>query len=331
VVDGGSCEDADAGRQKQHDAALGTRADGSGNMLCQTIASMPIIFGITENTSRRHRRSVMQVASENAEQLRAWDGEQGAYWVDRAERFDEGVAGYRDRLLTAAAIGGGEHVLDIGCGSGQMTRDAARRAVGGSAVGVDLSSRAVELARRLAERDGVVNVRFLQADAQIHSFPEQHFDVVISRHGAMFFGDPVAAFINIARAVRPGGRLVLLTWQPWERNEWLRSFRGALAVGRELPTRPGALEDPDQVRPLLASAGFTDVRMDELAEPMYFGRDADDAFRFVSGQLARMVDDLDDGAKARALDDLRATMAAHQTPRGVYFDSAAWLIQARRP
>jgi SAM-dependent methyltransferase len=277
-----------------------------------------------------------EVDSSNVEQLRTWDGDDGAYWAAHADRFDEGLAGYHDQFLAAAAIGGTANVLDIGCGNGQTTRDAARCAAAGSALGVDLSSHMIELARQLAKEEHVANATFLQADAQIHPFPDQDFDIAISRYGAMFFGDPPVAFTNIARALRLGGRLILLTWQPPERNEWQSAFRTALAADREPPTPPpGApgpvsLSDPDRVRQLLTSAGFVDVRLQGLSEPMYFGPDPDDACRFVSGQLAWMVRDLDADTRGRALDSLRASMADHHTDRGVLYDSAAWLIEARR-
>jgi len=272
-----------------------------------------------------------EVDSSNAEQLRAWDGDDGAFWAAHADRIDAGVAHYHDRFLAAAAIESNTTVLDIGCGTGQATRDAARLACAGSALGVDLSSRMIELARRKATREQVRNATFRQADAQVHPFPAQGFDIAISRHGSMFFGDPPAAFTNVARALRPGGRLVLLTWQPRQRNEWQLAFRAALAAGRELPTPPPwPLSDPDRTRQLLALAGFVDVRMQGLSEPMYFGRDPDDASRFISGQLAWLLRDLDADARGRALDNLRATMADHQTDRGVLYESAAWLIEARR-
>jgi SAM-dependent methyltransferase len=179
-------------------------------------------------------------------------------------------------------------------------------------------------------------VTFQQADAQIHPFPDQHFDITISRSGAMFFGTAAVAFRNIARAVRPGGRLVLLSWQPLVRNEWVSTFRAALAVSRELPTPPQdapgpfSLSDPDRVRGLLTSAGFADVRLQGLSEALYFGCDPDDACQFISGQLAWMIHNLDTDTRARAVECLRATMADHQTDRGVLYDSATWLIKARR-
>ncbi|OZM72177.1 SAM-dependent methyltransferase [Amycolatopsis antarctica] len=278
-----------------------------------------------------------QVDPANAGQLRAWDGDQGAYWTERAERFDEGVARYHERFIAAAAIEPESDVLDIGCGSGRTTRDAARAAPAGSALGVDLSSRMIDLARRTAEREHLANVTFRQADAQVHPFTPAGVDVAISRHGAMFFGDPEAAFTNIARALRPGGRLVLLTWQPMDRNAWMSTFRSVFAGGRELPAPaadgpgPAALSEPGTVRALLESAGFADVRLDALHEPMYFGRDVDDACRFISGQFAAMAAELDAEARARALELLRADMAGHLTGEGVRYDSAAWLVRARRP
>jgi SAM-dependent methyltransferase len=280
--------------------------------------------------------TTQSVDASNAAQLRNWDGDGGAFWAAHADRFDEGVAAYRGAFLAAAAIEETATVLDVGCGSGQTTLDAARCATAGSALGVDLSSRMIEIARRRVEREQVANVTFQQADAQVHPFPDEAFDVAVSRHGVMFFGDPVAAFTNVARALRPGGRLVLLTWQPFERNEWLSAFFTALAAGREVPVPPSdtpspfALSDPDRVRSLLSAAGFSDVHLEGLSEPMYFGPDPDDAFRFVSGQHAGMVRDLDPDTTALALDDLRASLADHHTERGVFYDSAAWLIEARR-
>lgn len=280
--------------------------------------------------------TIADVDPSNVEQLRAWDGETGRYWAEHADRFDQGVARYQEKFLVVAEIEPGATVLDIGCGNGRSSRDAARLATDGTVLGVDLSARMLAHARLLAEREQLANVTFRQADAQTHPFPPRSFDVAISRNGAMFFGDPRAAFANIAGALRPGGRLALQTWQPIERNAWMSSFATALAAGRELPQPPpGApgplsLSDPDRVRELLTSAGFADVGLLGVAEPMYFGADPDDACRYIAGQSAGMLEDLDSGAREGALRALRAIMAAHHTERGVLFDSAAWLVTARR-
>ncbi|MGH7869125.1 MAG: class I SAM-dependent methyltransferase [Candidatus Dormibacteraceae bacterium] len=112
--------------------------------------------------------TAVDVDPANVEQLRAWDGDQGTYWAAHAERFNEGIGNYHGEFLAAAAIDTTAKVLDIGCGSGQTTRDAARCATAGSVLGVDLSSHMIELARQLAEREQVANATFQQADAQVH-------------------------------------------------------------------------------------------------------------------------------------------------------------------
>lgn len=272
----------------------------------------------------------------NTAQLEAWDGDDGAYWAANAEHFDRSVAEHHRRLLAAAAIASTDRVLDVGCGTGQTTRDAARLASRGIAVGVDLSSRMLDHARQQAAAERLTNATFIQADAQIHPFDPASFEVAISRTGAMFFADHAAAFGNIAHALVPGGRLVLVTWQGLAGNEWIREISGALAAGRDRPAPPpGApgpfsLSDPDQVRSILSSAGYEGVELDGIDAPMWFGVDADDAHRFVLGLMGWMLDGLDDDGRTRAIDDLRATMAAHATPDGVLFDSAAWLIHATR-
>jgi SAM-dependent methyltransferase len=279
----------------------------------------------------------VRVAPTNADQLGAWDGDEGAYWAAHADYFDRAMAGYHGQLLDAAAIAAADRVLDLGCGTGQTTRDAARAASEGVALGVDLSSRMIEEARRRAAAEGVDNASFEQTDAQVHPFDPGTYDVALSRTGAMFFGDLPAAFANVARALRPGGRLTLLTWQPMAANEWLPALAGALSAGRDLPMPPPdapspfALSDPDRVRSILGGAGFADVTLQPISADMWFGADAEDAHRFVLGQLGWMLDGLDDAGRARAEEALRATARAHETADGVLFGSAAWLIRALRP
>lgn len=272
----------------------------------------------------------------NADQLRAWDGEDGAFWTAHADAFDRSVAGHYARFLDAAAIGVADRVLDIGCGTGQTTRDAARAAPGGFALGVDLSSAMLDLARRRADAEGLANARFEHGDAQVFPFAPGEFDLAISRTGAMFFDDPLAAFTNIARAIRPGGRLVLLTWQPVSRNPWFREFFTALAAGRNLPAPPPdaptpfSLSDPDRVEHLLAGAGFAGIDLVGSQAGMWFGASVGDAVDLMLGVLGWMLNGLDDHARHNAIADLRATMQEHETPDGVIYDSAAWIIRASR-
>ncbi|WP_020501608.1 class I SAM-dependent methyltransferase [Sciscionella marina] len=278
----------------------------------------------------------LKVDATNTGQLRSWDGEGGDYWVANADRLDAGVAGYHGQLLDRADIAPGSAVLDIGCGSGQTSRDAARRAPGGTVLGVDLSARMLDRARTLAEREGLRNVTFEQHDAQVHELGVQRFDRALSRNGAMFFGEPHTAFGNIACSLRPGAKLTLLSWQPFERNEWLHALWSALDMGRDLAPPPAnapgpfGLSEPDRIRAVLEPAGFTEVRITPVSEPMYYGRDVDDAFTFVVGQRAGLLEGLDEQARAAALDRLRADLAAHLSAEGVHYGSAAWFTEALR-
>jgi SAM-dependent methyltransferase len=283
------------------------------------------------------RTNTIPVDASNRDQLAAWDGDEGAYWAEHADYFDRSVIHYHRRLLRTAAITASERVLDIGCGTGQTSRDAARAATNGSVLGVDLSARMVDDARQRAAEDGLTNVVFLQADAQIHPFDTEAFDAAISRTGAMFFGDPVVAFSNIGRALVPGGRLVLVAWQPLAANEWIREIAGALAAGRDRaappPNTPGpfSLADPERVRVVLSSAGYTDIELDAVEAGMWFGTDPADAERFIVGLVGWMLEGLDEAGRRRALDGLKVTVDAHTTPDGVVFGSAAWVIRATRP
>ncbi len=276
----------------------------------------------------------VEVDPGNAGQLGAWDGAQGAFWAAEADRFDRSVARYDAPFLAAAGLRPDDRVLDVGCGTGRTTREAARRAA--SALGVDLSAAMLDVARRRAAAEGLANVRFVQADAQVAAFPPEGFDVAVSRTGAMFFADPVAALANVGRALPPGGRLVLLVWQALEANEWMTEILGALTAGHPMPVPPpGApgpfsLADPARIREVLTVAGHHQVEVEGLAEPEWWGADADDALTFVLGLAGWLLEGLDDAARERAVADLRRRIEAHAGPDGVEFGSAAWLVTARR-
>jgi len=274
----------------------------------------------------------------NADMRRAWDGLDGDIWAAAADQYETRGAGHRRLLLQAAAITSGEHVLDLGCGNGASTREAARMAEPGEVVGIDLSTAMLTNARARSAAAGLTNVTFVHGDAQVYDFEPETFDVIISNAGAMFFDDKVSAFTNLRRALRPGGRIALMAWQRLEDNEWLTALRAALAMGRDLPTPivgmpgPFGLADRDQVSALLSETGFTDVGFGDVREPLVFGATEAEAFALMSvdGPTRGLLDDLDAADRATALDRLRTVVAAHATPSGVSFGSACWLIQARR-
>jgi ubiquinone/menaquinone biosynthesis C-methylase UbiE len=274
----------------------------------------------------------------NVDMARAWDGEEGDQWTQFADEYDYTNRSIWARFLETHSIRRADQVLDIGCGCGQTTRDAARLAHEGSALGVDLSSSMLDVARRRASAEGVTNVDFRQADAQVYAFDPGTFDVAISRFGVMFFENRIAAFTNVAAALRPGGRLALLAWQDVRKNEWIMTVRETLAAGRDLPMPtvgapgPMGLADPDDVRSLLSGAGFESVGFTSIEEPVWFGADAEVAYEFVGeiGIVKGLSDGLDPDAKTAAHERLMAALRAHETPEGVRFDSGTWLISATK-
>jgi ubiquinone/menaquinone biosynthesis C-methylase UbiE len=252
--------------------------------------------------------------------------------------YEAELQSHNAALLPVCAIRSHEHVLDIGCGTGQTTREAARLAATGSALGIDITEPMIVRARELAAAEGLRNIRFEHDDAQAHSFPPQHFDVAISRYGTMFFSDPIAAFRNIGGALQPGGRLVMMTWQAHETNAWSVAVHHALApYESSSAVSPGAQEhfslaDPARIERLLHAAGFADVSFSDVREPVYYGESVEAAVEWVRGFrfVKNVLQGLDAVAAARLLASLRDAMAKSSSEKGVWFDAREWIVTAKR-
>jgi len=250
--------------------------------------------------------------------------------------YDAELRAHHEHLRVAYGIRPGDEVVDIGCGTGLTTREAARAAAPGRVVGVDVSERMLERARHVTAVQRLGNVSYELGDAQVHRFDPAGFDVAISRFGTMFFSDPAAAFANIAAALRPGARLVLLVWQRLEHNEWARAIDAALGDAARPPppgANPFSLGDAEATARVLEGAGFDGVRFEGVHEPVLYGHDLDAALAFVRGfqNTNAALAGMNDGEAARTVERLRAMLAAHHSEeRGVLLDSRSWLITARR-
>jgi SAM-dependent methyltransferase len=287
---------------------------------------------MTENTT-------MTVANEQA--FEYWNGATADHWVKMQPRFDAMMRRQTPRLLEAAALRSDHVVVDVGCGVGETSRLAARRAR--RVLGVDLSARMIARAASLAREEGLANAAFVQGDAQTYPFPPAATDVVLSRFGAMdfFFVDPVAAYRNLRGALRTGGRLVLLCWQGARANETVTVLAGVLAsmglleaIGGEIPEElgPFSMADPARMRDRLDAAGFVDVAVEPVTEPLWLGETADAAVELLNGTgLARILLDAADPATAeRAWQAIAAELDRRRSPDGIWLGSAAWLVTARR-
>ncbi|MFF0372634.1 class I SAM-dependent methyltransferase [Micromonospora sp. NPDC005087] len=270
----------------------------------------------------------------NASQAQRWNGDAARRWIAQRERH----AAIRQRLTPhlsrAAAISPGNHVLDVGCGCGETTIAVARSTGrNGGVLGLDLSGPMLEVAQRLAAEAGVANIRFVQGDAQVYPLSPAVYDVIISSFGVMFFDDPATAFGNIRGALRPGARLAFLCWQDDLRNGVFSIPLRAFMTHTQLPDLAGddLFADPRRVTDLLASAGFTDTRIEALHEPARIGSDVADVMAYVqdTSNVRELTAQLDDEVLVqRVLATMAEEFAARQHPDGVWVDAAAWLVTA---
>jgi SAM-dependent methyltransferase len=266
--------------------------------------------------------------------------EAGEFWIREAARWDGTSGRFGDAMLEAANLEPGQRVLDVGCGAGSTTVEAGRRvAPGGAAVGIDISGPALALARERAVAAGLDNVDFIEADAQAHPFEPGAFDAVVSRFGTMFFGDPVAAFANLRRALRRGGRLAVVAWQGPFESEWTAvAVKVAIAhFGRPpdlgAPGGPGpfAFADGDRFRSVVTEGGFRDVTLEAITRPMLMGSDVEDVVGMVAAtpQSKGLFAGQPEVKVEAAIAGLRDAFASYAHPEGVVMNGTAWLLTAR--
>jgi SAM-dependent methyltransferase len=196
-----------------------------------------------------------------------WNQVAGPRWVERAGLQEARNIEVAHLLQREAAPKPDERVLDIGCGTGATAIPfAAAVAPNGRVTGVDISVPMLDQARRNIAQAGATNITLVEADAQVHRFPADSFDLLISRFGVMFFADPVAAFANLLAGLRQGGRLCMAVWASMDENaHWKIPFDIAVQhLGAPAPVDshapgPMAFRDPAYLRDILTKAGFVAI------------------------------------------------------------------------
>ncbi|HTR55032.1 MAG TPA: class I SAM-dependent methyltransferase [Kofleriaceae bacterium] len=272
------------------------------------------------------------MAGPNADMIEYWNGDGAKRWIAARDRMDRSMAAIHDALIAFAEPRRGERVLDVGCGCGTTTIELARR-TGVVATGIDVSAPMVAVAR---ERAGKA-ASFVVADASSHAF-EPAFQLVFSRFGVMFFADPVAAFANIRRAVKPDGRIAFACWRALEHNAWAgvplaaaRPLLPAMPPPDPLAPGPFAFADGERVCRILAGAGFQDASVAAHASSMWLGDTLESAVDEVLsiGPLARAAGELPEATRAQIRERVRAALEPYVAPDGVALPAAVWLAGAR--
>ena len=272
----------------------------------------------------------------NAAQIDYWNAVAGETWARFQDQLDRQIETLGGEALRVLAPTVGERVLDIGCGCGQTSLAlAARVGAGGGVVGIDISKPMLDVARGRKVPTGAATPDFREADAQSADLGRSAFDTAYSRFGVMFFGDPAAAFSNIRKAMRPGGRLAFVCWRPLAENPWMRL--PLEAAQRHLPPPapfdpdapgPFAFADPERVRRILDNAGFRNFAIDPF-DARIGGGTVDETLElsFRVGPLGAALREHPHCVEA-VTDAVRRVLSAHLTPHGVLMPAAVWIVQA---
>jgi SAM-dependent methyltransferase len=240
-------------------------------------------------------------------------------------------------LLDAVGVAPGDRVLDLACGTGAVTRHAARRTgPGGRVVGVDVNPAMLAEAAIHVRTDGGADVHLEEAHAEALPLPEASIDVACCQQGLQFVTDPAAALAELHRVMVPGGRLGLSLCRGLEHQPGYRPLVDALGrhVGADAAIgmgSPFALGDADEVRALVRAAGFRDLAVRitvwpvRVASPRTFLRG-----ETASSPLGEVIAALDADVVAALLDDLAEGLAPHTDDAGLSFPFESLVITATR-
>jgi ubiquinone/menaquinone biosynthesis C-methylase UbiE len=275
-----------------------------------------------------------------------------AFWNNvlaaKFERFRDillvGLGSHSNAPLAALRLAPGSRALDVGCGWGDTAIELARK-VGptGSVVGLDCCDAFMEKGRRDAQREGLANVRFVDADVQTYRF-QPEYDFCFSRFGMMFFANPVAAMRNVRNALKPGGRLMFITWRRIEDNPWAWIPKKVVLEflpppGEDAQTcgpGPFSMASPDVVTPQLEAAGFVGIGFERVDAPVMVGRTVEQAMQFQlalgpAGEIFREAGDEAERRRPEIEQALRAELARHLENGEVVMQSGSWTITALNP
>lgn len=266
-----------------------------------------------------------------------WEGRTGQKWAQEWRRTDRSFAEVTQRLLDAARRGPVRRVLDVGCGAGELSLALAREHAHAQILGIDVSESLIEVARQRGDR--LRNAHFDLADAATWSAPDFAPDLVVSRHGVMFFPDPVSAFANLRAQAAPGARLVFSCFRDRRDNPWASRIADLLPAGTLAPPEPGApgpfaFSDPAHVESILSAAAWREVSFTQVDYAYVAGAGGDpvgDALSYflTIGPAAAAAAELEPEERSIFVDRLETFLIGHRDGSIVALPAAAWIVAAR--
>jgi ubiquinone/menaquinone biosynthesis C-methylase UbiE len=261
----------------------------------------------------------------------------GHAWVSQQAVISDVFTSVTSVSLDAAAAKLGEHVIDIGCGTGD-TLLAFAKVVGpsGAVLGVDVSTPMLDFAKHRAVEATLSNAAFALADATNYAFEPRWADLVYSRFGVMFFDDPIRAFTNIRSGMKAGGRLVFVCFRTMPESPW---FRVPIEAARPHvppqppvdPLAPGmfSLGRQERVAGILTEAGFREVALKATNVPIH-GKDTTQSMAFITqaGPLPALLENASGEQRMRATEAVRNALAANIGTDGRGLHVGLWLVSA---
>ena len=280
--------------------------------------------------------------SPNAREVQYWNSAATRAWAEEFAWIDRLFSGVTQAALTAAEPQPGERAIDIGCGSGSTVLElAARVGATGYVLGADISQQSVEQANARIAAAGLRQAQATVADVSTHEFAPDSFDLAFSRFGVMFFADPAAAFANLRKGMKRGGRLSLAVFRTPQENPWATAPMAA--VRHLLPPQPAppgpedpgqfSWADPARVHRIIGTAGFRDASLTphDLGFRLAGAGGAAEAAQYVMhvGPLVRATMNETAEVRAAVSAELLSFFKMHESADGVVLPGAIWIVQAR--
>jgi ubiquinone/menaquinone biosynthesis C-methylase UbiE len=278
-----------------------------------------------------------QANDASLDQVTFWNGEAGRQWVDRQAAWDITLAPVAEAAIARAAVKAGERVVDIGCGCGATSFELARRVgKGGHVLGIDISEPMLARAKERLSKDDPVE--FVLADATTHPFKPE-YDLLFSRFGVMFFPDPVAAFTNLRRALKPGGRMTFACFRSPRDNPFMMTalqaaYEHVPPLPKLGPDEPGpfSFADEERVRRILDEAGFGSITLEphDLMLDVGSGRGLDEAVTntLQIGPVTRALRGQPEAVLPKVEAAIRAVLSSHLRDNRIPLKAAIWLVSS---
>jgi ubiquinone/menaquinone biosynthesis C-methylase UbiE len=282
----------------------------------------------------------MKNYDENSESQSYWNEEGGNKWAENIDIVESIIEPLSEILIEKIAAKNGENVLDVGCGGGITSIKLANMvSPAGSVLGVDVSEPIISIAQKRAE--AIDNISFQQRDAAAVELGADHFDIITSRFGVMFFDDPVSAFKNLHSSLKNTGRLIFLCWRALDENPWIADpAKAAFEIvpppadaEKPDPKAPGpfSLADKEHLISILTSAGFNNIDLEPVDSDLPMG-EPEQAISFLMkmGPAAEILKEATDDKRAEVAIAMQKILSKYEKDGETRIPSATWLVSASK-